>query len=32
MHLALIYENKAFVGIVLISEKNELWLSSVEKV
>ena len=28
MHLALNYKNKTFIGVVLIPEKNELWLSN----
>ena len=32
MHLALTYKNKPIVGVVLIPEKNELWISSIEKV
>jgi len=32
MHLALNYKNKPIMGIVLIPEKNELWISSLEKV
>ena len=31
MHLALNYEQKPFIGIVLIPEKNELWISNGEK-
>ena len=27
MHLALNYEEKSYIGIVLIPEKNELWIS-----
>ena len=30
MHLALNYENKSFLGLVLIPEKNELWISNGE--
>ena len=32
MHLALNYKNKPFIGVVLIPEKNELWLSIGKKV
>ncbi len=32
MHLALNYKNKPYVGIVLIPEKNELWIADGEKV
>ena len=32
MHLALNYKNKPFIGVVLIPEKNELWLSFGKKV
>ena len=32
MHLALTYKNKPTIGIVLIPEKDELWISSIEKV
>ena len=32
MHLALNYENKPFLGIVLIPKKNELWITDGEKV
>ena len=32
MHLALNYKNKPFIGVVLIPEKNELWLSYGTKV
>ena len=32
MHLALSYKNKPFIGVVLIPEKNELWLSYGKKV
>ena len=32
MHLALSYKNKPCIGVVLIPEKNELWLSYGEKV
>ncbi len=32
MHLALNYKNKPFIGVVLIPEKNELWLSYGKKV
>ena len=32
MHLALNYKQKPFLGIVLIPEKNELWISYPEKV
>ena len=28
MHLALSYQNKPFLGLVLIPEKNELWISN----
>tara|TARA_S200000501_G_C20811748_1_gene738688 strand:- start:74 stop:985 length:912 start_codon:yes stop_codon:yes gene_type:complete len=31
MHLALNYKNKPYIGIVLIPEKNELWISNGEK-
>ena len=31
MHLALNYKQKPFVGVVLIPEKNELWISHGEK-
>ena len=31
MHLALNYKNKPLIGIVLIPEKNELWISNGEK-
>ena len=32
MHLALNYKNKPYIGIVLIPEKNELWIAHGEKV
>ena len=32
MHLALNYKNKPFIGVVLIPDKNELWLSHGKKV
>ena len=32
MHLALNYKSKSFIGVVLIPEKNELWISNGEKV
>ena len=32
MHLALNYKNKPYIGIVLIPEKDELWISNGEKV
>ena len=32
MQLALNYKNKSFIGVVLIPEKNELWISNGEKV
>ncbi len=32
MHLALNYKQKPYLGIVLIPEKNELWISNGEKV
>ena len=32
MHLSLIYKQKPFIGIVLIPERGELWISSSEKV
>ena len=32
MHLALNYKNKPFLGVVLIPEKNELWISNGSKV
>lgn len=32
MHLALNYKNKPYLGIVLIPEMNELWISNGEKV
>ena len=32
MHLALNYKNKPFLGVVLIPEKNELWIAYGEKV
>ena len=32
MHLALNYKNKPYLGIVLIPEKEELWISNGEKV
>ena len=32
MHLALNYKNKPYLGIVLIPEKNQLWISNVENV
>ena len=32
MHLALNYKNKAFMGVVLIPDKNQLWISNGEKV
>tara|TARA_B100000161_G_scaffold241500_1_gene194114 strand:- start:1521 stop:2429 length:909 start_codon:yes stop_codon:yes gene_type:complete len=32
MHLALNYKNKPFIGVVLIPDKNELWLSYGKKV
>ncbi len=32
MHLALNYNNRPYIGIVLIPEKNELWISDGEKV
>ena len=32
MHLALNYENKPFLGLVLIPKKNELWITDGEKV
>ena len=32
MHLALNYKNKPYIGIVLIPEKNELWIAHREKV
>ena len=31
MHLALTYKKKSFLGVVLIPEKNELWISNGEK-
>ena len=32
LHLALNYKNKPFIGIVLIPEKDQLWISNFEKV
>ena len=32
MHLALNYKKKPFIGVVLIPEKNELWISHPEKI
>ncbi len=32
MHLALTYKYKPYIGVVLIPEKNELWISDREKV
>ena len=32
MHLALNYKKKPFIGVVLIPEKNELWISHSEKI
>lgn len=32
MHLALNYKNKPFIGLVLIPEKDELWISNGEEV
>ena len=32
MHLALNYKNRPFIGVVLIPEKNELWLAHGEKI
>ena len=32
MHLALNYKNKPYIGIVLIPEKDQLWISNGEKV
>ena len=32
MHLALNYKNKPFIGIVLIPEKDQLWISNFENV
>ena len=32
MHLALNYKNKPYIGIVLVPEKEELWISNGEKV
>ena len=32
MHLALNYDQKSYIGVVLIPEKNELWISNGEKV
>ena len=32
MHLALSYKRKPYLGVVLIPEKNELWISNGEKV
>ena len=32
MHLALNYKNKPFIGVVLIPEKNQLWISDGSKV
>ena len=32
MHLALNYKQKPFIGVVLIPEKNELWISNGERV
>ena len=32
MHLALNYKNKPYIGIVLIPEKNELWIANGEMV
>ena len=32
MHLALNYKNKPYIGIVLIPEKDQLWMSNVENV
>ena len=32
LHLALNYKNKPFIGIVLIPEKDQLWISNVENV
>jgi len=32
MHLALNYKKKPFIGVVLIPEKNELWISYPEKI
>ena len=32
MHLALNYKRKPYIGIVLIPEKNELWISCAEKI
>ena len=31
MHLALNYKRKPYIGIVLIPEKDELWISDGEK-
>ena len=31
MHLALNYEQKSYIGVVLIPEKNELWISNGKK-
>ena len=32
MHLALTFKKKSFLGVVLIPEKNELWISNGEKI
>ncbi len=32
MHLALNYKNKPYIGIVLIPEKDQLWISNIENV
>ena len=32
MHLALNYKNKPYIGIVLIPERDELWISTGSKV
>ena len=32
MHLALNYKRKPFIGVVLIPEKDELWISDAEKI
>ena len=32
MHLALNYKQKPFIGVVMIPEKNELWISNGQKV
>ncbi len=32
MHLALNYKSKSYIGVVLIPEKNELWISNGQKI